>query len=144
MPGRVQTEKIERRDGVDFNNMRFSKEHEWVRFEGGENDEAVIGITEYAAGELGDIVFIELPEVGTEVKAADVIGTIEAVKTVADLYAPVSGTVSETNTQLESQPDLANTSPYEDGWLVKIKVSDPSELDGLMSHDAYQDMIGEA
>lgn len=144
MPGRVQTEKIERRDGVDFNNMRFSKEHEWVRFEGGENDEAVIGITEYAAGELGDIVFIELPEVGTEVKAADVIGTIEAVKTVADLYAPVSGTVSETNTQLESQPDLANNSPYEDGWLVKIKVSDPSELDGLMSHDAYQDMIGEA
>jgi glycine cleavage system H protein len=129
---------------MDFNNMCFSKEHEWVRFEGEESEDAVIGITEYAAGELGDIVFIELPEVGTEVKAADVMGTIEAVKTVADLYAPVSGTVSEANTQLESQPDLVNNSPYEDGWFVKIKISDPSELDGLMSHDAYQDIIGEA
>jgi glycine cleavage system H protein len=129
---------------MDYNNMRFSNEHEWVRFEEGESDEVVIGISEYAVGELGDIVFIELPEVGAEVKAAEAMGTIEAVKTVADLYAPVSGTVSETNTQLESQPDLVNNSPYEDGWFVKIKISDPSELDGLMSHDAYQDMIGEA
>ena len=126
---------------MGLNDMRFSKDHEWVRLE---NGDAVIGITEYAAGELGDIVFIELPEVGTELKAADTMGTIEAVKTVADLYAPVSGTVSETNTELENQPDLVNNSPYDDGWFVKMKVSDPSELESLMSHDAYQDMIGEA
>jgi glycine cleavage system H protein len=124
--------------------MRFSKEHEWVRIEEGNGNEVTIGITEFAAGELGDIVFVELPEAGTEVKAADTMGTIEAVKTVADLYAPVSGTVSETNTQLENEPELINNSPYEDGWFVKIKVSDPAELEGLMSHEAYQDMIGEA
>lgn len=126
---------------MDFGNTRFSKDHEWVRSEG---DEVTIGISEYAAGELGDIVFIELPEVGAEVSESDTIGTIEAVKTVADLYAPVSGTVSAVNEQLESQPDLANASPYEDGWFLKIKMSDASELEKLMTHDAYQDMIGEA
>jgi len=126
---------------MDFDNMRFSKEHEWVRSEG---DEVTIGITEYAAGELGDIVFIELPETGAEVSESDTIGTIEAVKTVADLYAPVSGTVSAVNEQLENQPDLVNASPYEDGWFLKIKMSDSSELEKLMTHDAYQDMIGEA
>lgn len=128
---------------MDYDNMRFSSEHEWVRTEG-DSTEVTIGITEYAAGELGDIVFVELPEVGLEVKAAETMGTIEAVKTVADLYAPVSGTVSEANTELESQPELVNSSPYEDGWFVKLKLSDPAELENLMNHDAYQDMIGEA
>ena len=128
---------------MNFDNMRFSNEHEWVRTEG-DSGEVTIGITEYAAGELGDIVFIELPEVGLEIKAADTMGTIEAVKTVADLYAPVSGTVTEANSELESQPELVNGSPYEEGWFVKIKLSNPAELENLMSHDAYQDMIGEA
>lgn len=124
--------------------MRFSEEHEWVRRKDDSSNEVTVGITEYAAGELGDIVYIELPKVGTEVKASDAIGTIEAVKTVADLYAPVSGTVSAVNGRLEGEPDLVNASPYEDGWFLNIEMSDASELDGLMTHEAYQDMIGEA
>ncbi len=129
---------------MDFEKIRFSKEHEWVKPADGQGDDVVVGITEYAAGELGDIVFVELPEVGAEFKAGDTIGTIEAVKTVADLYAPVSGKVAEVNGQIEDGPDVVNSSPYEDGWFFKITMSDPSELENLMSHDAYQEMIGEA
>lgn len=129
---------------MDFANIRFSKEHEWVKPADGSGDDVVIGITEYAAGELGDIVFVELPDVGAEFKAGDTIGTIEAVKTVTDLYAPVSGKVADVNEQIEDQPDVINSSPYEDGWFVKITMSDPSEVESLMSHDAYQEMIGEA
>lgn len=129
---------------MDFKNMRFSKEHEWVKSTGGASDDVTVGITEYAAGELGDIVFVELPAAGTEIKAGDSIGTIEAVKTVADLYAPVSGKVSEVNKQLEDQPEVINSSPYEDGWFIKVSMSDPSEMESLMSHDQYQEMIGEA
>ncbi len=128
---------------MDFDKAHFSEEHEWVRASG-ENDEVVIGITEFAAGELGDIVFIELPEAGTEVSAGGTMGTIEAVKTVADLYAPVSGKVVEVNSELEDQPDLVNESPYDKGWFVKVSLSDKSELDKLMTHDAYQEMIGKA
>jgi glycine cleavage system H protein len=124
--------------------MRFSKEHEWVRRKDDSSNEVTVGITEYAAGELGDIVYIELPKVGTKVNASDAIGTIEAVKTVADLYAPVSGAVSAVNGRLEGEPDLVNASPYEDGWFLNIEMSDASELDGLMTNEAYQDMIGEA
>ncbi len=128
---------------MDYSTMRFSKEHEWVRPEGS-GDEVVVGITGYAAGELGDIVFVELPEAGAVVNGGDVIGTIEAVKTVADLYAPVSGTVMEVNKDIEDQPDVVNNSPYEGGWFFKMKLSDTTELEQLMSHDAYQEMIGEA
>lgn len=125
---------------MDFQNLRFTSEHEWVRFDDG--DDVVVGITDFAAGELGDIVFIELPEVGTEVTAEETMGTIEAVKTVADLYAPLSGTVTEVNAALEDNPELVNNSPYDEGWFVRIKMSDRSQLDGLMEHPAYQEMVG--
>ncbi len=126
---------------MDLDSLRFTSEHEWVRLE--DNDIVVVGITEFAAGELGDIVYIELPEVGTEISANDSMGTIEAVKTVADLYAPVTGVVEEINSALEESPESVNDSPYDDGWFVKIKVSDPTELESLMTHNAYQEMIGQ-
>jgi glycine cleavage system H protein len=129
---------------MDFDKMRFTDEHEWVRKTGDSDENVEIGISEYAAGELGDIVFLELPDGGAEVAIGEVIGTIEAVKTVADLYAPVSGTVIDVNKQIEDQPDLISASPYEEGWFFKLKMSDPSELEKLMSHEAYQEMIGEA
>jgi glycine cleavage system H protein len=128
---------------MDFENLRFTSEHEWVRLEEG-SDDVEVGITEFAARELGDIVFVELPEAGSAVTAGDSMGTIEAVKTVADLYAPVTGTVLEANAALESKPELANESPYERGWFVRLRMSDRSELDSLMDHDAYQGMIGKA
>lgn len=126
---------------MDFHNLRFTNEHEWVRFDE-DDDEVVIGITEFAAGELGDIVFIELPEVGAEVKVEESMGTIEAVKTVADLYAPLTGVVTEVNAALEQSPELVNDSPYDGGWFVKIKMADRTELESLMEHRAYQEMIG--
>jgi glycine cleavage system H protein len=126
---------------MDFSNVRFTGEHEWVRFEEG-SDEVLVGITDFAAGELGDIVYVELPEPGTQVKAGDSMGTIEAVKTVADLYAPVSGTVTAVNASLEGQPELVNRSPFDEGWFVTMKVSDSTELDSLMERAAYQEMIG--
>jgi glycine cleavage system H protein len=128
---------------MDLNHMHFSKDHEWVRPEGDSGD-VKIGITEYAAGELGDIIFVELPEAGAEFKAGDTIGTIEAVKTVADLFAPVSGKVAEINTALEDQPELVNSSPYEDGWFISITPAEQGEIEALMTHDQYQEMIGEA
>ncbi|MFH1754548.1 MAG: glycine cleavage system protein GcvH [Candidatus Latescibacterota bacterium] len=126
---------------MNVDKLRFSKEHEWV-FRDGSSDTVTVGITEYAAGELGDIVFIELPAAGTEVTAMEPMGTIEAVKTVADLFAPLSGVVEEINVQLEDQPELANQSPYGDGWFIKLKLSAPDEMDTLMSHGDYQKMIG--
>lgn len=124
---------------MDFKNLKFTKEHEWVRVDG---DEATIGITDFAAGELGDIVFVELPKVGASVTAMQSMGTIEAVKTVADLFAPVSGVVTAINSALEQGPDLVNKDPFGDGWFVRVKVSNQKELDGLMDHAAYQSMIG--
>jgi glycine cleavage system H protein len=130
---------------MDLIGMFFTKDHEWVRPDPeGDAGDVVIGITEYAAGELGDIIFIELPEPGAEFEAGETIGTIEAVKTVADLFAPVSGKITEINTQLEDQPELVNSSPFADGWFMKIKPSDPGELEKLMDHETYQQMIGEA
>ena len=126
---------------MNFDNLRFTEEHEWVRREDG-TDEVTIGISEFAAGELGDIVYIELPQTGAEVKASDSMGTIEAVKTVADLYAPVTGVIVAINDGLEGQPEMVNNSPYEDGWFARIRMADVSELDGLMTHDAYQEMLG--
>jgi glycine cleavage system H protein len=124
---------------MDPKNLKFTKEHEWVRVDG---DEATIGITDFAAGELGDIVFVELPKVGASVTAMQSMGTIEAVKTVADLYAPVSGVVTAINNSLEQGPDLVNKDPFGDGWFVRVKISNAKELDGLMDHAAYQRMIG--
>ena len=128
---------------MDFDNMRFSQEHEWVRADD-DGGEVVIGITEFAAGELGDIVFVELPQVDAQVSAGSTMGTIEAVKTVADLFAPVSGSVLEVNSVLEDQPNLVNESPYHKGWFVKLAMTDRSEFDKLMTHDEYQKMIGKA
>jgi len=125
---------------MDLKNVRFTKEHEWVRFD--EGDEATIGITDFASNELGDVVYVELPKVGSEVQAEQSMGTIEAVKTVADLYAPVSGVVTAVNAALEQGPDLVNKDPFGDGWFVRIKMSKREEVDALMDHAAYQQMIG--
>jgi glycine cleavage system H protein len=124
---------------MDFKNLKFTKEHEWIRVDG---DEATIGITDFAAGELGDIVYVELPKVGASVTAMQSMGTIEAVKTVADLFAPVTGVVTAINGALEQGPDLVNKDPFGDGWFVRVKISNRKELDALMDHAAYQAMIG--
>lgn len=121
-------------------NLKYTEEHEWVRVEG---NEAWVGITDYAQSELGDIVFVELPEPGTEVRQGSPFGTIEAVKTVSDLYAPVSGKVVEVNADLADGPEQVNESPYEDGWMVKIEMTDPSELGTLMDAEAYAAHVGE-
>lgn len=120
---------------------RFTKEHEWVYIEDG--DTAIIGISDYAAGELGDIVYLELPDVGAKVTQMDPIGTIEAVKTVADLYSPVSGEVIDVNGKDVSTPAVVNKSPYDQGWFLKIKMDDPVELEVLFSYDEYRDFLGE-
>jgi glycine cleavage system H protein len=125
---------------MDFKNVRFTKEHEWVRLDGG--DEVTIGITDFASGELGDIVYVELPKVGDSVSASQSMGTIEAVKTVADLFAPVTGKVTAINGALEQGPDLVNKDPFGEGWFVKVKIADRGEYDALMDHAAYQEMIG--
>ena len=118
--------------------LKYTKEHEWIRFE--EDDLAVIGITDYAQNELGDIVYVELPEAGDAVEAMESFGTIEAVKTVAELFSPISGTVEEINEMLADQPELVNSDPYGDGWMVKVKVSEIP--DDLLSAEEYKDMIG--
>jgi glycine cleavage system H protein len=126
---------------MSFDNVRFSKEHEWVQFEADSNV-VTIGITDFASGELGDIVFIEFPEVGQNVKAMEPMGTIEAVKTVADLFSPVTGAIKEVNGTLNDDPGLVNHSPYGEGWFVKIELADRSELDGLMEKSEYDKMVG--
>jgi glycine cleavage system H protein len=118
----------------------FTKEHEWVYREG---DVAVIGISEYASTELGDIVYIELPESGTTVQQMDPIGTIEAVKTVAELFSPVSGEVVEINQSIVDHPEIVNRDPHDEGWFIKVKMSDASELDVLFSHAEYEEYLGE-
>lgn len=125
---------------MDFKNVHFTREHEWVRLDGG--DEVTIGITDFASGELGDIVYVELPKVGDTVSASQSMGTIEAVKTVADLFAPVSGVVTAINDALEQGPDLVNKDPFGDGWFVRVKMGDRKEFDALMDRAAYQEMIG--
>ena len=119
--------------------LKYSKDHEWVRVEG---EFAVTGITDYAQGELSDIVYVELPKLGKEVKQGDVFGTIEAVKAVADLYAAVSGEVVKVNDKLAKAPELVNKDPYGDGWMVKLTSKDPSELDSLLTAEQYQKLIG--
>ena len=118
----------------------YSKEHEWCRADG---DVAVIGVTDFAQGELGDVVFLELPEVGDMTVLGEEFGTIEAVKAVAELFAPVSGEVVEVNPVVIDSPETVNEDPYGNGWMVKINMSDPAELDGLMDASGYEAMIGE-
>jgi len=118
--------------------LLYTAEHEWLSVE---EDVATIGITDYAQGELGDVVFVELPAVGAEVKQMESFGTIEAVKAVSDLFAPVSGQVVEINEALADQPELVNKDPYVDGWMIKIKMSDLSELESLLKADAYKSLI---
>ncbi|MEO8167422.1 MAG: glycine cleavage system protein GcvH [bacterium] len=120
-------------------NLKYTKDHEWIKVEG---DTGTIGITEYAQGELGDVVFVELPAVGKALKQHDSFGTIEAVKAVSDLYAPVSGTISETNKELEKTPETVNKDPYNAGWMVKVKLSNISELPGLLDAAGYKALIG--
>lgn len=118
--------------------LKYTEEHEWLRVEG---DAVEIGITDYAQGELGDIVFVELPAVGDKIERGDSFGTIEAVKAVSDLYAPVSGKVTETNAGLEDDPTVINRDPYGDGWMIKVELSDSSEIEKLLSADAYKGSI---
>ena len=118
--------------------LKYTKEHEWVREDG---DTVTVGITDHAQGELGDIIFVEFPEIGQKIEKDEPCGTIEAVKTVADLFAPISGMVIEINETLDDSPESVNQDPYGDGWMVKVSVSEADELDNLMSADQYQEMI---
>jgi glycine cleavage system H protein len=120
--------------------LKYTAEHEWIKVSG---NEAFVGITEFAQGELGDIVFVDINTVGESVAKDAIFGSVEAVKTVSDLFLPVSGTILEVNPALEGSPDLVNTDPYGEGWMVKISLSDASEIDGLMDAEAYKSLIGE-
>jgi glycine cleavage system H protein len=119
--------------------LRYSREHEWVRVDG---EQATIGITSFAANELGDIVFVETPEAGATLSQFASFGVVESVKAVSDLYAPISGEVMEVNEALRDQPELLNTAPFEDGWIARIKLSDPGELDALLDAAAYAELTG--
>jgi len=120
--------------------LRYSEEHEWAKVEG---DKIRVGITDFAQHELGDIVFVELPEVGTELKVNEAFGSVESVKTVSELYAPVSGKVVEINSELEDSPELVNESPYEKAWMIVIEPSDTSELEKLLTAEQYEEMVKE-
>lgn len=119
-------------------NLKYTKEHEWVRVDG---DIAVVGITDFAQGELGDIVFVEIETVGESLEGGETFGTVEAVKTVSDLFMPVGGEVLEFNAALEDSPELINKDPYEKGWMIRIRITDQAELDMLMDDKAYQAML---
>ena len=120
--------------------LKYTEEHEWVMVEG---DLAIVGITDFAQDALGDIVFVELPEAGSTVMAGKAFGVVESVKAVSDIYAPVSGTVEEINEELPDAPEILNTSPYGDGWMIKIRMSAPAEVDALMDAPAYLAHIAE-
>tara|TARA_Y100000816_G_scaffold239410_1_gene185746 strand:- start:10732 stop:11106 length:375 start_codon:yes stop_codon:yes gene_type:complete len=119
-------------------NLKYTKDHEWIRIE---DDIAVVGITDFAQGELGDIVYVEIETIDQNVKMGDVFGTVEAVKTVSDLFMPISGNVIELNEKLESEPELVNNDPYGDGWMVKIKFENKLELDSLLDAQGYEKLI---
>ena len=119
--------------------LKYTKEHEWVRVEG---DVATIGITEFAQSELGDIVFIDINTIGDSIGQDEIFGAVEAVKTVSDLFMPISGEVLEKNDDLDSSPESVNSDPYGAGWMIKVKMSNPSEMDGLLSAETYRDMVG--
>jgi len=118
--------------------LKYTSEHAWIRVEG---DEIVVGVTDFAQGELGDVVFVEIETQGESLSQGDTFGTIEAVKTVSDLYMPVDGEVVEVNPALEETPELVNSSPYKGGWMVRVKMNDPSQLEDLLSADEYSALI---
>jgi glycine cleavage system H protein len=120
-------------------NLKYTKDHEWLRIEG---DMGYVGVTDFAQGELGDIVFIEIETVGETLKKEEVFGTIEAVKTVSDMFMPVSGEILEMNPTLEESPEVVNKDPYGKGWMVKIKITDPAETGQLLSPEKYRELIG--
>ncbi len=120
--------------------LKYTKDHEWVRIEG---DVAIIGITDFAQSELGDIVYVDIDTVDKTIGQNDVFGTVEAVKTVSDLFSPLSGTVQEFNEQLEGSPELVNSDPYGDGWIIKMSIDNTGEIDGLLSASAYRELIGQ-
>jgi glycine cleavage system H protein len=120
-------------------NLRYTKDHEWIKLEG---NTATIGITEFAQGELGDIVYVEIETVGKSLDAEAVFGTVEAVKTVSDLFLPVAGTITEVNPALAGQPELVNSDPFGEGWMIKMTVNNPADVDGLMSAEAYKELVG--
>ena len=119
--------------------LRYTSDHEWIRIEG---NIATVGVTDYAQGELGDIVFVEVETEGEELDAEEVFGTIEAVKTVSDLFLPIAGEILEFNEALESDPSLINNDPFGDGWIIKVKVNNPSDLDSLMDAESYAASLG--
>jgi glycine cleavage system H protein len=121
-------------------NLRYTKDHEWVLLEG---NTATIGITEFAQRELGDIVFVDINTVGKTLNAEEVFGTVEAVKTVSDLFLPVAGTINEINPELDASPELVNQEPYGQGWMIKMTVSNPADVEGLLDAAAYQSLVGE-
>ncbi len=120
-------------------NLKYTKDHEWVKIEG---DIATVGITDFAQGELGDIVYVEVETVDESLDMEEVFGTVEAVKTVSDLFLPLSGEIVEFNEALESEPEKVNEDPYGEGWMIKIKISNPDEIDQLLDADAYKEIIG--
>jgi glycine cleavage system H protein len=119
--------------------LKYTKDHEWISIDG---DSATIGITDYAQGELGDIVYVEIESLGEQLDKEEIFGSVEAVKTVSDLFLPVSGEITEMNEGLEDNPELINDDPYGEGWIIKMKISDQSQLSDLLSADAYKDLIG--
>lgn len=121
-------------------NLKYTKDHEWVRVEG---DVAYVGITDFAQSELGDIVYVDIDTVDKQISQNDVFGTVEAVKTVSDLFSPLSGTVQEFNEKLDGSPELVNSDPYGDGWIIKMSIDEQSELEGLLSVEAYREVIGQ-
>ena len=123
---------------MNDNKLLFTKDHEWVKIEG---DYAYVGITEFAQGELGDIIFVELPNINEEFLKNDVFGTIEAVKTVADLYMPVSSKIIELNSKLENKPEIINSHPETDAWIIKVKIKDLNETKDLLDYNAYQELV---
>ncbi len=119
--------------------LKYTKDHEWVKIEG---DTAIVGITDFAQSELGDIVFVDVESVDEELNVGDVFGSVEAVKTVSDLYLPISGKVMEFNEELESEPELVNTDPYGKGWIIKLKIANDADQSELLSAEQYQEVIG--
>lgn len=119
--------------------LKYTKDHEWIKIEG---DKATVGITDFAQGELGDIVYVDISSVGQQIKQHDVFGTVEAVKTVSDLFMPVTGKVVEFNKSLETAPEKVNNDPYGDGWMVKVELTNLSETSGLLTADQYKELIG--
>ncbi|MFN3917292.1 MAG: glycine cleavage system protein GcvH [Flavobacteriales bacterium] len=119
--------------------LKYTKDHEWIRVEG---ETATVGVTDFAQSELGDIVYVEIETKGQQLAQEEVFGTVEAVKTVSDLFMPVSGEITEVNSALESAPEAVNTDPYGNGWMIQIKLSNLSEIDGLLSADQYKELVG--